>query len=277
MKRVLIMILSSLSLAVMTSLSLQAAGTETKEQDTVKVEQTSAKPDTLKQDAEKTSTEKAPAKAQAHPASKTDTVALIALIGLVLSSLSLILGGICLVMVMKQKGAAKVLEDRMDTKIAALKEDAIDEDKVKTIARAIAEKLTDEQQMQINTRFAAMEMAAQKQSVSAPKVVEKVFQPKTMYASFSPSYLGFRGDEVSSEQTSQSTFCIRTISETKATYQLLENVSSSLIDSSQLDACDYTGNPQSYTYIRRIQEGVLEYVNGSDYWRIEKKAIISFE
>ena len=277
MKRVVIMILSSLSLAVMTSLSLQAAEIETNTENTTRVEQASAQTESEQQASEKTSTKKAPSKTPAVPTSKTDTVALVAVIGLVLSFLSLIIGVLCLILVLKQKGAAKVLEGRMDTKIAALKEGIIDKDEVKRISGNTAQELIDELQVQINSKFTASETPAQRQDTIAQKVAEKVFEPKTMYASFSPSYLGFRGDEVSLEQTPQATFRIRTINETKATYQLLENVSSSLVDSSQLEACEYTGNPQSYTYIRLIEEGVLEYVTGSDYWRIEKKAIISFE
>lgn len=271
------MILSSLSLAVMTSLSLQAAEIETNTENTTRVEQASAQTESEQQASEKTSTKKAPSKTPAVPTSKTDTVALVAVIGLVLSFLSLIIGVLCLILVLKQKGAAKVLEGRMDTKIAALKEGIIDKDEVKRISGNTAQELIDELQVQINSKFTASETPAQRQDTIAQKVAEKVFEPKTMYASFSPSYLGFRGDEVSLEQTPQATFRIRTINETKATYQLLENVSSSLVDSSQLEACEYTGNPQSYTYIRLIEEGVLEYVTGSDYWRIEKKAIISFE
>lgn len=276
------MILSSLSLAVMTSLSLQATETDKQSDNKAQTEQTSSS-EQVAQDGDAPEAKstlydrRSTASVSVVPASKINTEALIALIGLVLSSLSLILGVLCLVMIMKQKRAAKVLEDRMETKIAAFNEGAMDVDKVKIIARTIAEKLNDDLQMQINTRITAMELSAQRQPAPVQKEVEKVFEPIVMYASFSPSYLGFRGDELSSEQTSQVTFRIRTINEARAAYQLLENVSSSLIDSSQLDACEYTGNPQSYTYIRLVEEGILEYVNGSDYWRIEKKAIISFE
>lgn len=275
MKRAFIMALSSLSLAVMTFMSLQATESQS---DSIKVEQAQQDTTEAEQPAKLPKAEK-PAKEPTvnKPSSKTDTLALISVIGLVLSSLSIIIGSLCFVLIRKQKVAIEDLKGRMDKEITELNKGAMNEEKVEAISKTIAEKLNDDLQMRLENKLTAMEMANQARQIQAETPIVKAYEPKIFYASFSPSYLGFRGDELFVDQTTQVTFRIKTINETSATYQLLENVSSSLIDSSQLDACEYTGNPQSYTFIRLIEEGVLEYVTGSDYWRIEKKAIISFE
>ena len=121
-----------------------------------------------------------------------------------------------------------------------MKEGAITESEVRKIAETAAKVYSEEVQTQISVRMQAMMMANEAAKASQEKTVQQApaFEPKTLYASFSPSYCGFRGDELSQDKTSYATFRINTTDEKHAEYQLLENVSSSLMDSSQLEALD---------------------------------------
>lgn len=200
-------------------------------------------------------------------------------IALGVSALSLILAVLLFLLSQKkQKDALSDIDYRYNSKLSALKEDALTESMVKLIAETVAKDYADEVQSQISVRIQAM-MMAKEAAVTSPARAEQVpvFEPRTLYASFSPSYCGFRGDEISQDKTSYATFRITTTDEKRAVYQLIENVSSSLIDSSQLEALDYSGSAQSYSYIRLGEPGELEYVEGSDYWQIKRKAVISFE
>lgn len=200
-------------------------------------------------------------------------------VALGVSALSLIAAALLFFLLKKQKDALKALEIRCQSKLDSLKEGAITESEVRKIAEAAAKDYSEEVQTQISVRMQAMMMANEAAKASQEKIEQQapVFKPMTLYASFSPSYCGFRGDEVSPDKTYSVTFRITTTDEKHAEYQLLENVSSSLVDSSQLEALDYSGNAQSYSYIRLVSPGELEYVDGSDYWQIKRKAVISFE
>ncbi len=199
-------------------------------------------------------------------------------VALGLSALCLIAVVLLLLMLKKQRDVLDALDARYYSKLVALEEDALTESRVKKIAETVAKDYAEDVQTQVFARMQAVMMANESAKLQQTKTDQvSIFVPKTLYASFSPSYCGFRGDELSEDQTSYATFCINTVDKKHASYQLLENVSSSLIDSSQLEALDYSGNAQSYSCIRLVEPGELEYVDGSDYWQIKRKAVISFE